>query len=127
MSLARIDTGKRGEDLAVSYLKKQGYKIIEKNYKTKQGEIDIIGRHRGCVCFVEVRARNTRRFGLPEDSINRKKQTQIAKVALSYIKRFGLEEENCRFDVVSVENVNSISPKLKLLRNAFELVDQYKY
>ena len=56
MNLTKLKDGKRAEDLAVSYLESIGYKIIEKNYKTKLGEIDIIGKESGCICFVEVRS-----------------------------------------------------------------------
>lgn len=127
MSFGRIKTGRRGEALAASYLKKQGYRIIEKNYKAACGEIDIIGSHKDCICFVEVRARSAGRFGLPEDSIDRRKQLRIAKTALSYIKSRGLEEADCRFDVVSVEEANGPCPNVRLIRNAFELDDRYKY
>jgi putative endonuclease len=85
MTFARINSGKSGEEQAVSYLRKEGYKIIERNYRTKLGEIDIIAEHKGCVCFVEVRSRNNAAFGLPEETILRKKQLQISKEALAYI------------------------------------------
>ncbi|MBU1853337.1 MAG: YraN family protein [Candidatus Omnitrophica bacterium] len=126
MTFARISAGKRGEDLAVSYLKRHGFEIVEKNYKTKHGEIDIIGNDKDCISFVEVRSKNTDKFGLPEYTINRKKQTQLTKMALSYIKRYSLEDRVCRFDVICVEDVNSHSPKIRHIRNAFELDCRYR-
>lgn len=127
MTIARKSSGRRGEGLAQSFLKKYGYKIIEKNYKTKAGEIDIIGKDRDCTCFVEVRSSNSLNFGLPEYTIDGRKQNQIAKAALMYIKRNGLEDKDCRFDVVCIEAVDSPSPKPKLIKNAFDLDARYKY
>ena len=127
MTFARINTGKQGEKIAASYLKKHGFKITEKNYKTKYGEIDIIGQDRDCISFIEVRSKNTDKFGLPEDTIDRKKQAQLTKMALSYIKRYGLEDRSCRFDVVCVENVNSRSPRIRHIKDAFGLDCRYRY
>ena len=126
MTFARINSGKRGERAAVSYLKKQGYKIIEKNYKTKLGEIDIIADCKGCVCFVEVRAKNSLSFGAPEETIIKRKQLQISKAALVYIKRYKLEDESCRFDVVSIKGVDSPDPEIKLIKNAFDLDNRWR-
>ena len=127
MTFAKIDSGKSGEDQAVFYLRKEGYKIIERNYMTKLGEIDIIAEHKGYICFVEVRAKNNPVFGLPEETIVKKKQLQISKAALMYIKNRRLEDKDCRFDVVSVEGVDSLSPQVKLIKNAFELDSRYSY
>lgn len=127
MSLARINVGKQAEDLAVSYLKKHGYTIIEKNYKTRLGEVDIIANDKDCVCFIEVRSLNTKRFDLPEYSITNKKQNQIAKTALSYIKRYGMKDKDSRFDIVCIEDIDSREPVIRLLKNAFELDSWYKY
>jgi len=127
MTFKRIGTGKKGEDLALSYLRGQGYRIRGRNYKTAQGEIDIIGDDGGCISFVEVRSMNAGGPGSPEYTINRRKQGQITKVALSYIKKYRLEDRNCRFDVVCIEDVDSVSPKIRLIRNAFELNSWYRY
>ena len=127
MTFARIYSGKNGEDLAVSCLLKQGYKIIERNYKTKLGEIDIIADCRGCICFVEVRAKNSLSFGAPEETIIKRKQLQIAKAALLYIKKYKLQDKSCRFDVVSVEGVDKPRPEVRLIENAFELDSKYRY
>ena len=126
MTFARIDTGKRGEGIAVSYLKKQGYKIIEKNYKTKLGEIDIIAKDKGVISFIEVRSKNSVGFGSPEETVTRKKETKISKAALTYIKRYKLENETCRFDVVSIQGDDSPDPEIKLIKNAFDLDDRWR-
>jgi putative endonuclease len=126
MTFARINLGKKGEGLAVSYLKKQDYKIIERNYRTKLGEIDIIADCKGCTCFVEVRAKNSPAFGLPEETILKKKQRQISKAALAYIKKFKLEDKSCRFDVVCIEGVDSLRPQVRLIKNAFDLDNTWR-
>ena len=126
MTFKRISTGKKGEELATSFLRSQGYKIIENNFRTRHGEIDIIADD-GCVSFIEVRSLNSKGFGLPEHSVNRRKQNQITKTALMYIKIKKLEDRDCRFDVVSVEGTDSDSPKIRLIKNAFELDERYRY
>ena len=126
MTLARIKSGKIGEKLAVSYLQGKGYKIIERNYRTKLGEIDIIADCKGCTCFVEVRAKNSPAFGLPEETILKKKQLQISKAALAYIKQFKLEDKSCRFDVVCIEGVESLMPQVRLIKNAFDLDNAWR-
>jgi len=127
MTFARIYSGKNGEDLAVSCLLKQGYKIIERNYRTKLGEIDIIASDRGCVCFIEVRSINTQSVGLPEDTINKKKRAHISRAALSYIKRYRLFDASCRFDVVCIDKAGANVPEIRLVKNAFELDPRYSY
>jgi len=122
MNLSRVTLGKKGESLAVAYLKKIGYSILAKNYKTKLGEIDIIGKDKKYICFIEVRSVTNSDYILPEFTINRKKQHQITKVALSYIKRYNLLNKNARFDVVLVKD-----NKIELIRNAFELTGAYIY
>lgn len=127
MTYKRIKTGKLGETLALRYLKRSGYRIIEKNFKTKQGEIDIIGEDNGCISFIEVRSSDSDAFGKPEYSIDIRKQKRIAKAALMYIKQKHLEGSDCRFDVVCIEDTNSPFPKINLIKNAFELDNWYRY
>jgi putative endonuclease len=127
MTFARLKTGKKGEELACWFLEEQGYRIIEKNYRTRFGEIDIIGDDKGFISFVEVRTRAGDDPGSPEDSIGFRKQNQIARSALAYIKSKHLEDRDCRFDVVCVKNINSVSPRMSLIKNAFELNSRYRY
>jgi putative endonuclease len=127
MTFARIKSGKSGEELAVSCLRKEGYKIVERNYRTKLGEIDIIADCKGCICFIEVRAKNNTIFGLPEETILKKKQLQISRAALAYIKKLKLEDKSCRFDVVCVQDVDSPNPEIRLIKNAFDLDLRYRY
>ena len=111
--------GEKGEGLAVKFLKKNGYKIIEKNYKTPLGEIDIIARENDVLAFVEVKTRESLEFGQPFESVNLSKRRKIANVATLYLKRLK-EIPQCRFDVVSINYENS-KPELELIKDAFEV------
>jgi len=119
-----ISFGARGEDLAAEYLKQNSYKILARNFKTKLGEIDIIARDKDTICFVEVKARNSDRFGLPQESVSSFKQRQISKAALIFLKEHKLINNKARFDVVSIlftENEH----KIDLIKDAFALEESY--
>ncbi|HHU31161.1 MAG TPA: YraN family protein [Clostridia bacterium] len=110
--------GKKAEDLAVHYLKRNGYRIIQRNYANKIGEIDIVGFENGQLVFIEVKARKTALFGLPMESINTRKQNKLRLVAQSYIKQYGMPKGGCRFDVISII-LNKSQPDIQLIKNAF--------
>jgi putative endonuclease len=112
--------GKFGENLAARHLKNQGYKIVCRNYRTKLGEIDIIAKKDDTIVFVEVKSRRTSTFGHPKHAITLKKQQQISKTALYYLKETNQSNVSARFDVVTV---NSVSQKndVEVIKNAFEL------
>ncbi|MGB9498483.1 MAG: YraN family protein [Dissulfuribacterales bacterium] len=112
--------GKFGENLAARHLKKLGYKIICKNYRTKLGEIDIIAKQDDTIVFVEVKSRRTSTFGSPKYSITLKKQQQISKTALYYLKKTNQSDVCARFDVVTVNSVNK-KHDIEVIKNAFEL------
>jgi len=77
--------GIRGEDLAVTYLKKKGYKVIERNYRCQWGEIDLIARDKGTLIFVEIKSRSSSDFGLPQDAVDRFKQAKLIQAAKAYM------------------------------------------
>ena len=112
--------GRKSESLAVKHLKKQGYKIIEQNYRTKMGEIDIIAKHKGVIIFVEVKARRSDRFGDPKWAVTYKKQRKISMAALQYLKDTEQTNTRARFDVVSINSSGDTSA-IELVKNAFEL------
>ena len=87
MTMERISKGKQGEDAAASFLAKEGYKIVERNFRCPLGEIDIVAVDKGILVFVEVKTRSSNKFGLPEEAVNRRKQHQIIKAAQFYISR----------------------------------------
>ena len=114
------ELGKKGEELALRFLKKRGYRIIEKNYVCKMGEMDIIAREKDTLAFIEVKTRTTTEFGPPQLAVNSSKQRQLSKVALNYLKEKKLEDVKARFDVVAI----LIRPKgeeIELIKDAFEL------
>jgi putative endonuclease len=114
----KIKTGLIGEDLAVSFLKKNGYRILEKNYRCPIGEIDIIARDRQVLVFVEVKTRKSAALGYPEEAVNSKKQKKISQVALHFLQKNHLTDETVRFDVVAVLMTSS-PPEMKLIKDAF--------
>lgn len=117
----RIGTGQTGEDLAVCYLENQGYTIVERNYRKRIGEIDIIARDGECLVFIEVKTRSNRRFGSPFDAVDFRKQQQISRVALAFMTQHRFGEVPVRFDVIGVHLEES--PRVELIKNAFEYCD----
>lgn len=126
MNRNNLFLGRSGEDEAAELLKKNGYKILARNYKNKLGEVDIIAQDKDRICFVEVKTRRSGRFGLPAESIQLSKQRQISKIALNFLKQGNLLDRKARFDVVSVIYSNG-EPKLDLIKGAFELVAEFTY
>jgi len=121
MSEERKSLGKKGEELAASYLKKtQGYTILHRNYRCVFGEIDIIAKDRDVLSFVEVKTRSSEGFGLPQERVNKRKQHQLSKVALEFINRYKAHHMNARFDVVAVY-LDPQEERMELIKDAFEL------
>ncbi|MDP3042564.1 MAG: YraN family protein [Candidatus Omnitrophota bacterium] len=120
MPETRIEFGKQAEKTAVEFLKTKGYKILQRNYRTKFGEVDIIAEDKGTICFVEVKARHSSNFGVPEEAVFAKKQRQISKAAIYYLKSNNLLERSARFDVLSLLYLDNL-PKISLIKDAFEL------
>src|SRR4030065_448823 len=84
MTMERISKGRLGEDAAATFLTKEGYKIVERNFRCPLGEIDIVAVDKGVLVFVEVKTRSSNKFGLPEEAVNRRKQHQMAKTTQFY-------------------------------------------
>ena len=118
-------TGKVGEDLAVTYLKKNGYQIVERNYHQKCGEIDIIAWEKKTLVFVEVKTRKSKTFGSPFDAITTKKQQQIARTAQDYLCRKKLFNKPARFDVIGITLPANSQPIIEMIHNAFDLPDTH--
>ncbi len=105
--------GRKGEDLTAAYLKKHGYKILERNYETPFGEADIIALKDGVYCFIEVKTRESDAFGLPSEAVDARKRERYRKIAWSYCNLLR-REVSCRFDVASIKN-----GELEYFENAF--------
>ncbi len=119
MNFFRKTLGREGEDRAAEFLQKRGYKILDRNYHTRAGEIDIIALHDGAVVFVEVKTRTSDRYGAPELAVNRQKQRRMVRAALGYIKYKKIHQVPCRFDVVAITGEGG--RELELIENAFEM------
>ena len=120
MSRKNLDFGKAAEIAAVKFLAAQGYKILRRNYKTKFSEIDIIAKDKDVLCFVEVKARHSDKFGQPSEALSRNKQRQISKAAICYLKETNALGRLARFDVVTLLYARDL-PAVDLIKNAFEL------
>ena len=97
-----VEIGRVGEDIAEYFLRKKGYEIIERNYRKRFGEIDIIANDRNCTVFVEVKTRSSIQFGYPSQAVDSRKIQRIMKTANCYIAQNGIFEGEFRFDVIEV-------------------------
>ncbi len=98
----RHQIGKLGEDLAVKYLEQIGYKVIERNFECRQGEIDIIALDKNEIVFIEVKTRTSIKFGTPIDAVNEIKQKHLLKAVKYYLYSRNLENEFVRIDVIEI-------------------------
>ena len=112
--------GQRGEALAERHLKKLGYQIVERNYRTPLGEIDLIARDNGTLVFVEVKTRRSDRYGSPRLAITPHKQKKLSVSALAYLKHTRQNDCKARFDVVLI-NTAGDTPEIETIQNAFGL------
>ena len=106
--------GNKGEKLAEKYLKKQGYKIIRKNYRTPFGEADIIAKDKDEIVFVEVKTRTSESYGAPREAVDKEKRRRYYQIAKFFWLEIG-EEPNARFDVAEVDENGEIN----YIKNAF--------
>lgn len=111
--------GKKGEKVAVKYLKNLGLEIIECGFKAMRGEIDIIARENDTIVFVEVKTRKTNEFGSPLEAVDSRKQSQIKKIASIYILKRYQRFIPCRFDVVGITVKEGGDYEISHVRNAF--------
>lgn len=115
--------GNAGEREAARFLRRLGYRVIARRYRTPLGELDLVARDGKCIVFVEVKTRRSSEAGQPFEAVDRRKQQQLTKLALAFLKRRGWLEQPARFDVISIvwpEAANA--PEITHYRNAFEPV-----
>ena len=122
----RIKLGKKGEDIACKFLEKNGYQIMERNYRNRAGEIDIIARDKDDIVFVEIKTKISKDFAQPELSVNPSKQRKIVKTALTYLIGKGIKRTGCRFDVIGITGEKE-QRKIELIKNAFTTDGRYMY
>lgn len=117
----RVTLGKSGENYACLELERRGYAILERRYRTRAGEIDVIARDGEMLVFVEVKARRSARFGYPAEAVTASKQRRLVQMASFYILRKGLSNSRCRFDVVAVTfGTGEPRPKVEVFKGAFD-------
>jgi putative endonuclease len=125
------ETGQRGtlgERLACRFLRRNGYKILHRNFwGGRGGEIDIVCRDHDTLVFVEVKTRNTEYFGQPVRAVHADQQRRISRGALTWLRMLDNPEIAFRFDVVEVIVLETEKPRLELVRNAFHLAKPYMY
>lgn len=120
MTEEKLSLGRLGEEKALSFLKKKGYRILAQNYRCQAGEIDIIARDGKLMAFVEVKTRTSLRYGSPFLAVDLRKQKKIARTAARYLKEKGAGQRNCRFDVVGVTLLEE-GEEVELIKDAFWL------
>jgi len=119
---SKIDTGKQGEKIAAAFLKKNGYRIIETNFRCVAGEIDIIAWEKGEIVFVEVKTRKSAELGYPEQAVGINKQKKMSQLALRYLQKKNITDTQARFDVVAIM-ISACGNEIKLIKNAFDFID----
>ncbi len=112
--------GQKAEDLAARHLKRRGYKILTRNYRTRAGEIDIIAREGKSLVFIEVKGRQSTHYGSAKAAVTPRNQRQVAKVALWYLKETDQMDAKARFDVVAVTQTGA-DARIEIVRNAFQI------
>jgi len=128
MSRYNLEFGKACEKEAVRYLQEKGYKVIEENYKTRLGEIDIIASDKSTTCFIEVKSRSSLDFGRPKEAISKNKQHKISQSALIYLKAHNLLDKSARFDVIEIIFDKATQGRaFSLIKDAFSLDSAYTY
>ena len=110
--------GSKGEDLAVKYLMKKGFKIVKRNFVFGRGEIDIVAEDGNILVFVEVKARKSNAYGTPEESITVGKRRQLRRIAEGYMYVNKIDNRECRFDAIAIEYKEG-KAEIRHLVNAF--------
>ncbi|MBI2999303.1 MAG: YraN family protein [Deltaproteobacteria bacterium] len=112
--------GQEGERIAERYLKKEGYRLVERNYRCPVGELDLIALDRRVIVFIEVKTRTDERFGSPLEAVHRLKQQRMIKAALFFLSQHRLHDRESRFDVIGV-SFSGREPVVEHVQNAFEI------
>ena len=113
------DIGRRAEDLAAAWLTQRGYVILARNHDTRRGEVDLVCRAAGVLCFVEVRSRAGSSHGSPEETVDRRKALRVVAAATDWARRHGALDDDIRFDVLAVTGSGN-APRFELFEGAFD-------
>lgn len=119
MPLTRRERGALGEKIALDFLVERGFTILERNFRCREGEIDIIARQGDCLVFVEVRARSSPNMGTPEESITPAKGQRLVALAQTYLQSHENLPAQWRIDVIAIDMDRQGKPsRVELVENA---------
>ena len=126
---ARLELGERGEDAAVRFLRRNGYKILVRRFKSHAGEIDIIARQKDWLVFIEVKTRQMEQYGAPSEAVNKTKQRHMVRAALDYLRLLNNPHIKFRFDIVEVLlREDAREPyDIRIIPNAFDMSEPFVY
>lgn len=119
-STTTLEQGQAGEASACRYLERHGLVLIERNYRCRMGELDLIMRDNEYLVFVEVRIRSNPNYGNPAETVTRRKQTRLIRAAAYYLQRQRLNLP-CRFDIVAISSEANGEQRLQWIKNAFQV------
>jgi len=124
----RKSLGRRGEAAAARYLRRRGHKILARREQFGPGELDLVTLDRKTIVFVEVKTRRSQESGHPSEAVDRLKQRQLTRLAVTFLKRHGLLERPARFDVIAVTWPQwKWFPAIEHVKNAFEAVGKWEF
>ena len=119
--MSRMSLGRAGEARAARFLEAQGYVLLARNWRVREGELDIVAQEGDTLAFVEVKTRRSNAYGLGEESIDASKQQRLALLAERFLAAHpDLAFQQCRFDVVVIDYTQRPA-QIRLYRNAFDL------
>ena len=118
--IGSLPFGLWGEDIAAEFLEKKGYRILDKHFFFQHAEIDLVARDGPYLVFVEVKTRSSAQYGLPEEALSERKKRYLRKAAEGYLYLNQLHNQDCRFDVVTVNFLPDGTTSLNHYLNAFE-------
>ena len=119
MGMKSYELGREGEEAAVIFLQQKGFLIVERNFRSQQGEVDIIARDGEFLVFVEVKNYSFRSYGAPAGAVRKNKRQSIIHAAQFYIYRKKIKDTYCRFDVVTLYRREDGSQAIELYKDAF--------
>ena len=121
MSGERLTYGQRAESEAERYLRRKGYRILERNVRSPGGELDLVAQAGGVLVFVEVKARRTSAYGGAPYAVDNRKQGRLVRLAAQYLARHRLHHPPCRFDVILCTGDTMRPEKIEHIENAFDV------
>ena len=123
----RRQQGQHGEQLAVQFLQRQGYRITQQNYRCRGGEVDIIAWDGPTLVFIEVKTKGQMAFGAPQAMVDGQKQKKIVHVAMVYVQQHHMQDVNIRFDVVAITRLPGLPPEVTHVPGAFTASSHFLY